>query len=147
MVLHLTHLLNLPGVIVDSWDSDENSVCFHLRILAEGMDCPHCGNYTKELHQIRPIVVRDLPACGKDVYLKVPRRQFYCCICQRYITERLKFIDWRRKYTQRYEESIYYQVNNLHIEQVCQQEHLSVAEVKNIVNYLNRRRQNKKRIN
>ncbi len=146
MVLHLTHLLNLPGVIIDSWDSDDNSVYFHLNILAEGMKCHHCNSYTEELHQIRPIIVRDLPAFGKNVYLKVPRRQFYCRICQRYITERLAFIDWRRKYTQRYEENIYYQVNNSNIEQVAQQENLSIEDVKSIVNHVCKKREKVKNI-
>jgi len=139
MVLHLTHLLNLPGVVIDSWNSDENSVHFHLRVLAEGIYCPHCGSYTQELHQIRPIIVRDLSAFGKSVYLKVPRRQFYCRNCQRYITERLEFIDWRRKYTQRYEENIYYQVNHSNLEQVSQQENLHIEDVKNIFNHVSRK--------
>lgn len=139
MVLHLTHLLNLPGVVIDSWKSDQNSVYFHLRVLAKGIHCPHCGSYTQELHQIRPIVVRDLSAFGKSVYLKVPRRQFYCRNCQRYITERLEFIDWRRKYTQRYEENIYYQVNHSNLEQVSQQENLHIEDVKNIFNHVSRK--------
>ncbi|PSB60738.1 hypothetical protein C7B79_24670 [Chroococcidiopsis cubana CCALA 043] len=30
------------------------------------------------MHQNRPMLVRDLPSFGRVVYLKVPRRQFYC---------------------------------------------------------------------
>ncbi|MFH7024617.1 MAG: transposase family protein [Heteroscytonema crispum UTEX LB 1556] len=136
MYLHLTNLLNLQGVAVESCNYSEESVCFQLSILAEGINCPHCKNYTEELHQVRPILVKDLPALGKDVYLNLPRRQFYCRVCQRYITERLEFIDWRRKYTQRYEKGIYLQVINSSIEQVSQQERLSIEQVKNIYNYV-----------
>ncbi|NMG10342.1 transposase family protein [Brasilonema sp. UFV-L1] len=136
----LTNLLNLPGVAVESYESFQDSVSFQLKVLAKGMCCPHCRNYTEELHQIRPIVVRDLPVSGKEVYLKLPRRQFYCRVCQRYVTERLQFIDWRRKYTQRYEENIYSQINHFNIDQVSQQQHLRVEQVKNIFNHIRQKR-------
>lgn len=142
MNIHLTHLLNLPGVAVESWNSSHESVYFKLSVLAEGTYCPHCRNYTKELHQNRPIIVRDLPVYNKEVYLKLPRRQFYCKTCQRYITERLQFIDWRRKYTRRYEESIYSQINHGNIEQISQQQHLGIQQIKNIFNYISQKQKN-----
>lgn len=136
MYLHLTNLLNLPVVVVESCNYSENSVYFQLSIVAIGIYCPYCRSYTEELHQNRPIVVRDLPAFGKEVYLKLPRRQFYCRCCQRYITERLEFIDWRRKYTRRYEESIYQQVTNSSIEEVSRTHNLTGNQVKNIFNHV-----------
>jgi len=53
------------------------------RVVASGIICPHCNNYTEKLHQNRPILARDLSAFGRSVYLQVPRRQFYCPTCQR----------------------------------------------------------------
>ncbi|WP_460205442.1 transposase family protein [Scytonema sp. NUACC21] len=135
--MQLTNVLDLPGVTVESCDSSHDSVCFQLSISAKGTRCLHCCRYTEELHQKRSIVVRDVPFCGKNVYLKVPRRQFYCRVCQRYITEKLQFIDWRRKYTKRYEESIHSQVNRSNIEQVSKQQHLGTEQVKNIFNHIN----------
>ncbi|NJL02929.1 MAG: transposase family protein, partial [Spirulinaceae cyanobacterium SM2_1_0] len=66
------------------------------------------------------------------VQLKVPRRQFYCKNCQKYFTERLEFIDWGRKYTQRYEEYIYHRVNASSVEQVKREEDLSWDQVQGI---------------
>jgi transposase len=137
---HITHLQDLSGVAIKSWISSKDSVCFQLSVLARGTHCPYCRNYTEELHQTRPILVRDLPISGKNVYLNLPRRQFYCRCCQRYITERLQFIDWRRKYTKRYEESIYSLVNRSNIEQVSQQQHLGVEQVKNILTHISQKR-------
>lgn len=136
----ITHLQELSGVAIKSWISSKDSLCVQLRVLAKGTYCPYCRNYTEELHQTRPILVRDLPVSGKIVYLKLPRRQFYCRCCQRYITEQLQFIDWRRKYTQRYEENIYSLVNRSNIEQVSQQQHLGIKQVKNIFNYISQKR-------
>lgn len=133
---NLSNLLNLPGVTVESWHYSDSSVSFNLSIIVSGIHCPHCRKYTAELHQVRPILVRDLSTFGKQVYLNLPRRQFYCRLCQRYVTEQLEFINWRRKYTKRYEEMIYYLVHNSSIEQVSKQEDLSSEQVKNIVNHL-----------
>ncbi|MDB9309975.1 transposase family protein [Aphanizomenon sp. CS-733/32] len=137
---NLTKLINLPGVQVESWHDSDHSLNFNLSILVSGIYCCYCHNYTTELHQVRPILVRDLPAFGKQVYLNLPRRQFYCRFCQRYITEQLEFINWRRKYTQRYEEMICFLANNSTIEQVSEQENLSIEQVKNIVNHLTHHR-------
>ena len=139
MHLHLTNLLNLPGVIVESF-TDSADLIFKLSLLAKGIQCPHCSNYTEELHQVRPILVRDLPAFGKNVYLHLPRRQFYCPACQRYATERLEFVDWRRRYTHRYEERIYNLVNCSSIELVSQQQNLSHQEIKSILSSINKKK-------
>jgi transposase len=64
--------------------------------------------------------------------LKVPRRRFYCRCCQRYITERLEFIEWRKVHTRRYEENIYQRVISSSIEQVSREESLSYREIEGI---------------
>lgn len=143
---NFTYLLNLPGVTVKSLKSFQNSVSLDLSVLDKGTHCPHCFHYTEELHQTRSIVVRDLPVNGKDVYLNLPRRRFYCRVCQCYITERLQFIDWRRKYTQRYEQSIYSQINQVNIEQVSLQQHLDVDQVKNIFNYISQKQRKQQQL-
>jgi transposase len=121
----LDSLISLPGVTVEGRSQVEGFICFHLRILAKEIDCVHCGENTQELHQIRPILVRDLPAFGQPVYLRVPRRQFYCRSCQKYVTERVDFLNWRHQYTKRYEENIYQRVlhssDKVQLEQILSQ--------------------------
>ena len=84
------------------------------------------------MHQVRPILVRDLPVFGLSGYLKIPRRQFDCRNCQHYRTERLEFIDWERHYTRRYEEQIDQRVQSCSIEQVSREEQLSPDVVNGI---------------
>lgn len=117
--------LNLPEVTVVGRSQIEGYICLHLAILAKEIDCPHCGSLTKELHQVRPILVRDLPTFGQAVYLKVPRRNFYCRSCQKSVTERLNFLNWRRSYTRRYEENIYQRVLHNSREQISRKEGLT----------------------
>ena len=48
------------------------------------------------------------------------------------ILSRLTFVDWERRYTQRYEEYIYQRVQNTSMEQVSREEGLSWDQVQGI---------------
>ena len=99
MDFHLDTLLNLPDTTVESCLHQEQQVAMKLRFLVEKGDCPYCQQSSEDLHQNRPVLVRDLPVFGQSVQLQVPRRQFYCRPFQRYFTEPLTFVDWERRYT------------------------------------------------
>ena len=135
MDFHLDTLLNLPDITVESCTYQDQEVYLKLRFLTEKSDCPRCHNLSDDLHQNRPVLIRDLAVFGKVVYLHVPRRQFYCRECQRYFTERLAFVDWERRYTQRYEEYIYQRVQSTSTEQVSREEKLSWDQVQGIFNH------------
>lgn len=140
MSFHLDFLLDLPGVRVETCREIEGAISLNLGILSEGMNCPHCQNYTEGLHQNRPVLVRDLPTFGRAVYLRVPRRQFYCPPCQRYSTERLEFCDWKRRHTQRYEVNVYERVQQSSMEQIGREEGLSYDEIKSIFDHVYQQR-------
>lgn len=135
MDFHLDVLLDLPNVTVETCSKLEDNVCLQISLLNQGIACPNCGQYTEEIHQEYYTLVRDLPVFGNPVYLKVPRRQFYCQACQSYRIERLDFIDWKRRHTQRYEENIYQRVKNSSIEQISREEQLSHDESQGIFNH------------
>lgn len=136
MSFHLDYLLDLPGVKVENCTQIEGQIYFQLGAVASEIVCPHCNNYTEELHQNRPTLVRDLSVFGRSVYLKVPRRQFYCPNCQRYVTEKLEFLDKKRRHTQRYEQNIYARVQQSSMEQIGREEGLSYDEVKSIFSHV-----------
>ncbi|MEJ6485869.1 transposase [Nostoc punctiforme UO1] len=131
-------ILDLPGAKVESCTQIDGKILLGLRIVGEGMVCHHCQNYTEQLHQNRPILVKDLPVFGRPVYLKVPRRQFYCPNCQRYPTEKLDFLDIKRRHTQRYEQNIYERVKQSSMEQIGREEGLSYDEIKGIFDRVNK---------
>ncbi len=43
-------LLNLPEITVEGSVHVEGHVCLQVKILAIGINCPHCKNFTQELH-------------------------------------------------------------------------------------------------
>jgi len=116
---NLTELLDLPQSSVVSWTPVEDSICFHIQLNNTEIKCPHCNSWSSEFNQNRPILIRDLPVFGKPVYLRVPRRQFYCRLCQRYSTECLEWLDWKRRHTQRYEDNIFERIKGTSIEKVA----------------------------
>jgi transposase len=107
-----------------------------LEMMRAGISCPHCEKYTEEIHQNRPVLIRDLPTFGRKVYLQVPRRQFYCRECQRYSTEKLEFCDYKRRHTQRYEINIYERIQQSSMEQIGREEELSYDEIKSIFDHV-----------
>ena len=129
MDFHLDILLNLPNVTVFTCYQKEGFNILQLSLLNDKIKCNYCDNYREDIHQERPILVRDLSICGQGVYLQVPRRQIYCQHCQKYSTEILDFLEKGRNYTTRYEEYIYERVKELTVEQVSYNEQLS-AECK-----------------
>lgn len=136
MELSLDNLLGLSGITAEAYTYFGGDLRIQLRLLAKGTFCPTCDRYTERLNQTRLVLARDLPAFGKPVYLQIPRRQFHCDGCRRYFTEHLKFFDWKRRYTQRYEEWVYWRVQYGSLEQICRDEQLSMDEVKGIINHV-----------
>jgi transposase len=134
---NLTELLDLPqaSVIGVSRIIDAH-ICFHIQLDNKEIHCPHCHTATRELHQNRPILIRDLSVFGKAVYLRIPRRKFYCRKCQRYSTERLDWLDWRRTHTKRYELNIFERIKGTSIEKIATEEGLSFDEIEGIFKHV-----------
>jgi len=82
------------------------------------------------------VLVKDLPAEGNPIYLRVPRRQFYCARCQRYLTERLSGLtanadilaDMNQIFTS----------SGSSLEKVSREENLSFDEIEGIFNHVSK---------
>ena len=135
MDFHLDGLLNLPDITIERCIKNDRKTILKVGFLTEYATCPHCQKSTDELHQIRTILIRDLPISGQLIELEIPRRQYYCKNCQKYFTEQLCFVDEGRRYTQRYEEYIYHRVQVTTVSQVKREEELSWDQIQGIFNH------------
>jgi transposase len=135
MDFHLDGLLNLPDITIERCIKNDTKTILKVNFLTAYATCPHCQKSTDELHQIRPILIRDLSISGQLIELEIPRRQYYCKNCQKYFTEQLCFVDVGRRYTQRYEEYIYHRVQVTTVEQVKREEELSWDQIQGIFNH------------
>ena len=68
MDFHLALLLKLPNVTVESCTQQPFEVALKLRFLSEEASCPHCQKLSEELHQNRPILIRDLSVFGQPPF-------------------------------------------------------------------------------
>lgn len=132
---HIDLILGLPDVTVREFMMLEDGICLKIKLTNLGTHCPLCQSYSTEIHQNRPILVRDLPCFDKVTYLQVPRRQFYCRHCQKYFTEKLPWIESKRRHTLRYEKNIFERVKSSNIAQVASDEGLSYDEIQGIFNH------------
>jgi len=140
MDFHLDALLNLPNVVVDSYSNALGSIILKLQLINDGINCPNCNEYICKTHQVRPVLVRDLSVFGQLVYLKVPRRQFYCPSCKRTPTEALSWLNKKQRQTNRYQEYLYEKVSvagdpprkELTVKQVSDRERRSEDAVQDI---------------
>lgn len=135
MDFHLNGLLNLPDITIERCIKNDTKTILKVNFLTAYATCPHCQKSTDELHQIRPILIRDLSISGQLIELEIPRRQYYCKNCQKYFTQQLCFVDEGRRYTQRYEEYIYHRVQVTTVEQVKREEELSWDQIQGIFNH------------
>ena len=125
-------LLKIPNVVVDSYSNTLDAVVLKLQFINAGINCPNYNEYICKTHQTRPVLIRDLSVFGQLVYLKVPRRQFYCPNCKTSQTEPLSWINKNQRQTNRYQEYIYEKVKELTVKQVSEPEKMSEDAIQDI---------------
>ena len=99
MKIVLTKLLDIPGIIVEESQEVENTIILTVKAVTKKAICPRCGQTSHRLHQNKYHLVKDLTMSGKEVILKVNRRQFKCDNCQKPFSEKLDFLPDRKSFT------------------------------------------------
>jgi transposase len=92
----LTEILNLPGIIVESYQQTEETLILSVKANKKTAVCPKCGQNSHRLHQNKKRLVKDLPIGNKEVFLRVNRRRFKCENCQKPFSEVLNFVGNRK---------------------------------------------------
>jgi transposase len=123
MNFNLDPLLNLPNVVASDYSSKLDAIIIKIQLINDGINCPNCNIYTCKVHQTRPVLIRDMAVFGQQVYLKVPRRQFYCPNCKTSPTEPLSWLNKKQRQTTRYQEYIYERVKELTVLQRNESKH------------------------
>lgn len=101
----LDKLLDLPGVIIKGYEKIETVGCvFKIESAAKEAVCPRCGKRSQIVHQNHWHLVRDLPICGIETYLKSNRRQWKCQQCQRPFSEELEWVIRNARTSQNFKE-------------------------------------------
>jgi transposase len=134
-------LLDIPQLQVDAFrvEQEERKIHVDCSSIFEEALCPHCLKKTGIVNQTRIRHFRDFPIAGKEVYLHLSQRQFYCPHCDKYFHERFNNIFGRqRRMMSRYEQYIYKCCKANSIQNVSVQENLVWATVNEIYQYHSR---------
>lgn len=94
-------LLSLPDLLVGSVEVTSRRITLHCHLNTLQHNCPHCLKPTSQVNQYTHRQVRDLDISGRQVWLVIQVRQFFCPDCDRYFTERLSFAHPGKSHTHR----------------------------------------------
>jgi transposase len=130
---NLTNVLNISDLLVLGMHGEEDSIIISTKHQYKKAKCPTCGTLSSKLHQNHPGVVRDLPIGGRDVYLRINRRQFKCVVCRKLFSEVLSFVPKRKSYTQRLANTVVNEVASSNVHTVAKKYHLTDDEVWSMV--------------
>ena len=133
MKRQITKILNLPGVIVKSQKKLDKTLVLELENLAKTACCPNCQQISHRLRQNHSSLIKDLPWGEQEVFLRINRRQFKCNNCVKPFSEKLDFVEKRKKYTNRYARFITEQVIKSDLLNVAINNNLTQAEVESML--------------
>ena len=120
----LEMLLGIKEIQVDRFEVQDRHLHIYCSSIFQEALCPHCLKKRQVVNQTYIRQFRDLPIAGKEVYLHLSQRQFYCPDCDRHFNERFNFVDVKRTMTRRYERHVYECCKASTIQKISAQENL-----------------------
>jgi transposase len=134
----LNELLGIPDLVVTEYAFEQQGdvamvhlICEHRHEVAV---CPDCGAISTTLHESEMRCVRHLDIWGKMTLLHFPSRRFDCDKCAKPFTEKLPWIEEKRRQTLSFERYIYQQGQQASKSAVAKNEHLHYKTVATIFN-------------
>ncbi len=94
-------LLSLPDLAVDRVESSAKRITLHCHTTTAKQPCPHCLRPTNQVNQYTSRQVRDLDISGRQVWLEMRLRQYFCPGCDRFFSEELGFAEPGKSHTHR----------------------------------------------
>lgn len=120
-----SQILDITGFRVTHVETRGTELHLSLECESGTAVCPRCGHVTRQIRQTVRRILRDLPLSGKPCYLHLKKRYFDCVQCHHNFPEQFDFVDPKRDYTRRYEDSIFHQVRQTTVTYVADREHLT----------------------
>jgi len=133
----LNTLLNLPGIRVTHFSIEMNDETTHLHLSCEHEHtvalCPACQKVTGSVYEYKSRSVRHLDLLGMRTIIHFSQRRFECFVCGKPFSERLSWIEPKRRQTLAFEEYIYNRVQKTSRKHVAREEGLSESVVLEIL--------------
>lgn len=98
---NITKLLGLKDVIVKNVEESQDLLRIDIEMPRREHQCPQCGSLTDRVHDYRMQPVKDCPAFGKQVLLRLRKRRYVCSQCGKRFFEQNTFLPRYYRSTQR----------------------------------------------
>ena len=94
-------MLNLPNIKVDKVEIFDKTINVYCHLDINAGQCASCLKTMSQIKSYHTHIVRDLDISGREVYLHIRVKQFYCTDCKSYFTQKIPFADSNKSYTHR----------------------------------------------
>lgn len=94
-------ILNIPNLKVDNLEFSDKTIHIYCHLDTKTSSCISCLKEISNFKSYRTHTVRDLDISGREVYLVIEVKQFYCQSCDRYFTQSIPFADANKNHTHR----------------------------------------------
>jgi transposase len=94
-------MLNLPQLKVDKVEYTDKTIRIYCHLATLRGKCSSCSEMVSLVKSYHTHIVRDLNISGREVYLELRLKQFYCPNCDTYFTQTIPFADANKSYTHR----------------------------------------------
>jgi transposase len=132
MEIAMNLLLNLPHLqILDCVVSDKEAHIYCESTENFGL-CPVCQQKCVEVQMYQERTLRDMALLGRKVFLHLKTRQFKCQHCRRYFNESFDFVDKNATMTIRYEQYLYFMLENICISDLSVKEDIAWSSAQRI---------------
>ena len=125
-------LLNLPRVTVLDFEFSDKVAHIYCECVEKLGSCPICQKQTSEVQMYQERIIRDTALLGRKVFLHLTTRQFECKDCGHYFNESFDFVDKSATMTIRYEQYIYFMLDNICISDFSVKEAIAWATTQRI---------------
>jgi len=122
--LTLEILLGFSELGVDSVEVKKSRIDLHCHSKLEEGICPSCLEKCKKVKSTTTRQIRDMSLLGKEVYLHLESRQFFCEDCDRYFQESFSFVEPSKNQTLRLEKYLYMCLKDSSFKQVAVRENV-----------------------
>ena len=100
IVNYIEKMMGMQDVEVKKIEEEEKRITIYIEMYRKDCECPVCGRKTRRVHDYRWQRVKELPAFGINVELRIHKRR-YACDCGKHFYEPCQFLGKYQRRTRR----------------------------------------------
>ena len=131
-------LIGMEDAIVTNLEKDSRTTVISLTMKRTPHKCPECKTLTDKIHDYRIQSVKDIPAFGTNVILKIRKRRYVCPACKKRFYENIPLLPKYQRTTNRLWAFILNELSQVRsMKDIARQANVSAATVARTLKFLN----------